>query len=156
MKLLASTLVPLDGSLSFQAGAAIGCGTGTAWGGLVRLGDIGGATMVISGQGPVGLSGTMLSTARGARLIAVDPGPDRRDQAKKFGAWQVVDPAADDTVDAVRDLTRGEGVTLLLEASGATPAAQSGLDYLAQWGRACFVGSVPTSPSTLGIGCVRR
>jgi threonine dehydrogenase-like Zn-dependent dehydrogenase len=140
MKVPASTIVPLDNVLSFEAGAAIGCGTGTAWGGLARLGDIGGSTLVVSGQGPVGLSGTMLATARGARVIAVDPAAGRRQQAEKFGAWEVVDPTAGDPVEAIRDLTRGEGAPLLLETSGATPAAQSGLDYLAQWGKGCFVG----------------
>ena len=37
MKCPARTLVPLPDDLSFKAGAAISCGTGTAWGALQRL-----------------------------------------------------------------------------------------------------------------------
>ena len=37
MKVPVSTLVPLPDSLSFVTGAAISCGTGTAWGALRRL-----------------------------------------------------------------------------------------------------------------------
>ena len=42
MKCPARTLVPLPDELSFEAGAAISCGTGTAWGALHRLGPAGG------------------------------------------------------------------------------------------------------------------
>src|SRR5262249_35025208 len=38
MKVPADSLVGLPEDISFQAGAAISCGTGTAWGGLDRLG----------------------------------------------------------------------------------------------------------------------
>jgi threonine dehydrogenase-like Zn-dependent dehydrogenase len=136
----ATTLVPLDPMLSFEAGAAIGCGTGTAWGGLERLGDLGGATLAIFGQGPVGLSATMLATARGARVIALDLEPRRLEQAQRFGAIATIDPREVDPVSALRDLTHGRGVALVLETSGASVAASAGLQALAPWGRFCVVG----------------
>src|ERR687893_1153473 len=135
-----ATLVPLDPALSFEAGAAIGCGTGTAWGGLERLGDLGGATIAVFGQGPVGLSATMLATARGARVVAIDPEPDRLDCARELGAVATVDPTTGDVSTAVRDLTRGRGVPLVLETSGASSAISTALICLAPWGRVCLVG----------------
>src|SRR3954454_9151126 len=107
-----ATLVPLDPALSFEAGAAIGCGTGTAWGGLERLGDLGGATIAVFGQGPVGLSATMLATARGARVVAVDPEPARLAQARHLGAVETVNPLEGDAAAALMDLTGGRGVPL--------------------------------------------
>jgi threonine dehydrogenase-like Zn-dependent dehydrogenase len=136
----AATVLPLHDSLSFAAGAAIGCGTGTAWGGLERLGDIGGAVLVVFGQGPVGHSATMLASARGARVIAVDPEPARLLRARSFGAAEVVDPTETDVVAAVKDLTRGRGAELVLETSGSSLAATNALACLAPWGKACFVG----------------
>ncbi len=71
MKVPADTLVPLDSDLSFVAGAAIAiaiaiaCGTGTAWGALERMGLTGRDTIAVFGQGPVGLSATLLVKARG-------------------------------------------------------------------------------------------
>jgi D-arabinose 1-dehydrogenase-like Zn-dependent alcohol dehydrogenase len=39
----------LPDTLSFKAGAALACGTGTTGGGLVRLGDVTGKNLVILG-----------------------------------------------------------------------------------------------------------
>src|SRR5215468_6837463 len=58
MKVPVSTLVPLPDALSIVTGAAISCGTGTAWGALRRVQLQGGETIAIFGQGPVGLSAT--------------------------------------------------------------------------------------------------
>ena len=56
MKVPAFTLVPLPDELSFEEGAAISCGTGTAYGALKRLDVSGRDTLAVFGQGPVGLS----------------------------------------------------------------------------------------------------
>ena len=74
MTVPASTLVPLPDELSFEEGAAISCGTGTAYQALRRLDVSGRDTLAVFGQGPVGLSATMLGVAMGARVIAIDVG----------------------------------------------------------------------------------
>src|SRR6201988_174583 len=92
MKVPVSTLVPLPDALSFVTGAAISCGTGTAWGALRRVNLQGGETIAIFGQGPVGLSATQLAVEMGARVIAIDIAPERRRLAQQFGAAEVIDP----------------------------------------------------------------
>jgi hypothetical protein len=52
MKVPVDTLVCLPDALSFETGAAISCGTGTAYGALKRLNLQGGETIAIFGQGP--------------------------------------------------------------------------------------------------------
>ena len=86
MKVPAHTLVKLPDALSYKTGAAISCGTGTAYGALKRLDLAGDETIAIFGQGPVGLSATQLAKAMGARVIALDIGDERLELAKKFGA----------------------------------------------------------------------
>ena len=86
MKCPARTLVSLPDELSFKAGAAISCGTGTAWGALQRLGLRGDQTIAVFGQGPVGLSVTLLGSKMGARVIALDVEEERLQRAKEFGA----------------------------------------------------------------------
>jgi len=140
MRVPAASLVRLDDRLSFEAGAAIGCGTGTAWRALERLGDLGGSTLVVFGQGPVGLSATMLGAARGARVVAVDIEPARLERALQFGATHVIDGRSPDVAASVKDLTHGRGAALGLETSGADVAGKALLDSLAPWGRGCFVG----------------
>ena len=89
----ADTLVPLDDRLSFAVGAAISCGTGTAWGALKRMGLSGRDTIAIFGQGPVGLSATQLAAAQGARVIALDVEPARLARSKAFGAAATINPS---------------------------------------------------------------
>ncbi len=140
MKVAAASVLPLPEELSFAAAAAIGCGTGTAWGALERLGEIGGQDLVVFGQGPVGQSVTLLAGARGARVIAVDLSADRRDQAMKLGAAETVDPTADDPVTQIKALTGGTGPQAAVETAGAGAAAAAALSALAPWGRLCLVG----------------
>src|SRR3546814_7767504 len=86
MKGPVSTLVPLPDELSFEVGAAISCGTGTAYGALQRLDLRGDQTIAIFGQGPVGLSATQLAVAMGARVVALDISPERLPMAQAFGS----------------------------------------------------------------------
>jgi threonine dehydrogenase-like Zn-dependent dehydrogenase len=136
----AATLLPLPRSLSFTSGAAIACGTGTAWGALRRLQLTGRETIAIVGQGPVGLSATMLAAAQGARVIALDLSTERLGYSARFGAAATINPAEQDPVEAIRELTGGHGVQLALETSGSTRGAASALSALGIWGRACFLG----------------
>ena len=71
----------LPDELSFEAGAAISCGTGTAWGALHRLALLGDQTIAVFGQGPVGLSATLLASQMGARVIALDTSEERLQRA---------------------------------------------------------------------------
>jgi threonine dehydrogenase-like Zn-dependent dehydrogenase len=93
----------------------------------------------VFGQGPVGLSATMLATARGASVIAVDPAPARLEAATRFGAEEVIDPSRQDPVAAIRDLT-GRGAYLVIETSGVSQAMQAAARCAAAWGRVCLVG----------------
>jgi len=136
----AHTLVPLPDDLSFETGAAISCGTGTAWGALKRLQLQGGETLAIFGQGPVGLSATQLAVAMGARVIALDVSEERRELAKKFGAEIIIDALANDPVEALRDLTHGEGAHKTLDCSSAPTARRATVQAVRAWGTACFVG----------------
>jgi D-arabinose 1-dehydrogenase-like Zn-dependent alcohol dehydrogenase len=136
----ADTLVPLDDRLSFAAGAAISCGTGTAWGTLKRMRLSGRDTIAIFGQGPVGLSATQLAAAQGARVIALDVEPARLARSKAFGAAATINPSDDHVKDQIWELTRGKGADKSLETSGSTPAAKNALHVLKTWGTAMFVG----------------
>ena len=140
IKVPASTLVGLPDALSFETGAAISCGTGTAFGALRRMNLSGRDTIAIFGQGPVGLSATQLASAMGARVIALDIGKERLDMAKDFGADAAVDPGANDAVVALKELTHGKGVDLALDCSGVPAARLAAVQGTRVWGTVCFVG----------------
>ena len=94
-------------AVTFEEGAAIACGTGTAWNELKKMDISGRDTVAVFGQGPVGLSGTLSAKAMGARVIAVDVVPERLTLARELGADHVINSRDTDPVAAIRDLTRG-------------------------------------------------
>ena len=140
LKVPARTLVPLPDELSFAEGAAVACGTGTAYGALRRMQLAGGTTLAVFGQGPVGISATLLGAKMGARVIAVETSTERLELARQFGADETVNSARHDPVEALKALTRGLGVDLALDCSGVAAARQAAVRSVKTWGTACFVG----------------
>jgi threonine dehydrogenase-like Zn-dependent dehydrogenase len=140
LKVPVRTLVPLPEELSFAEGAAVACGTGTAYGALRRMRLAGGDTLAVFGQGPVGLSATLLGSAMGARVIAVETSAERLKLAQQFGANDLIDASKENPVSALKDLTRGEGVALALDCTGAAAARKAAVQCVKTWGTACYVG----------------
>ena len=140
MAVPANTLVPLADELSFSAGAAIACGSGTAYGALRRMNISGRDTIAIFGQGPVGLAGTQFAKAMGARVIALDINPQRLARAKEFGADEVINPGSNDPIEAIKDLTHGRYADLTLDTSSNAEARLNAIRSTKVWGTMCFVG----------------
>jgi threonine dehydrogenase-like Zn-dependent dehydrogenase len=140
LKVPARTLVQLPEELSFAEGAAVACGTGTAFAALKRMNLSGAHTLAVFGQGPVGLSATVLGVSMGARVIAVETSPERMKLASEFGADAVLNATKEDPVQAIRELTRGEGVDLSLDCTGAAAARRAAVRCVRTWGTACYVG----------------
>lgn len=140
MKVPADTLVPLDERLSFAAGAAISCGTGTAWGAFERMGLTGRDTVAIFGQGPVGLSATLLAKAQGALVVALDIDESRLAKAKAFGADFVINSRDGAVPEAIRAVTGGKGATMALETAGTAAAGHDAIKSVRPWGTVCLVG----------------
>lgn len=140
MKVPAHTLVPLPEALSFDEGAAVSCGTGTAWGALRRMEMEGGATLAVIGQGPVGLSATMLASSMGHRVIAVDLSDERLERAKQFGADDVLNASGGGMSERLREMTGGLGAEYVMECSGSGAATEAALDGTRSWGTLCLVG----------------
>jgi D-arabinose 1-dehydrogenase-like Zn-dependent alcohol dehydrogenase len=156
LKVPANTLVPLPQELSFAAGAAISCGTGTAYNALVRLNLSARHTIAIFGQGPVGLSATQLAHAMNARVIAIDVNAQRLQRAREFGADALIDPAKVDALEALRELTHGIGVDCTLETSGASSARIAAVRASKIWGVCCFVGEGGDVTISVSPDMIRR
>ena len=77
----------------------------------VRNGD----TVVIIGQGPIGLLFTRLATLAGASVVAVDKIESRRNMARQYGAEIALAPE-EDVKAAALDLSHGRGADLAIVA----------------------------------------
>ena len=79
-----------------------------------------GGSVAIFAQGPVGLMATVGARLLGAGLvIAVEAVPKRKELARHFGADVVIDFREKDPVQAILELTGGEGVDSAIEALGS-------------------------------------
>jgi threonine dehydrogenase-like Zn-dependent dehydrogenase len=156
MKVPARTNVPLPEELSFEEGAAVSCGTGTAYGALKRLDVSGRDTLAVFGQGPVGLSATLLGAAMGARVIAIDISPERLAMAKEFGADSVIDSRQTDPVEAIVQLTHGEGAEATMDCTGLPEPRVAAVRSAGTWGRVAFVGEGGDTTFDISRDMIRR
>jgi len=136
----ARNCMPLPDELSYAHGALMACAAGTAFSSMHKLQVSGQDTLVIFGQGPVGLCGLLVAKALGGRVIGVDPIPERRALALQLGADKALDPGQTDVLTAVRDLTHGDGADLAFETSGSAAGQNGAVDCLRLGGKAVFVG----------------
>src|SRR5436309_2927776 len=113
-------------------------------------------TLAVFGQGPVGLSATLLGRAMGARVIAIDVAPERLALAREFGAEAVINAKETDPVAAVRELTNGEGVETAMDCTGNPDARVAAVRSATTWGRVAFVGEGNTTTFDISQDMIRR
>jgi L-iditol 2-dehydrogenase len=97
-------------------------------------------TVVVSGGGTIGLVTAAAAIGMGASVIVLDPIPSRRNVAKKIGATEALDPTADGVVERIKELTRGRGADLVVEASGHDASLAEIFNYVREEGRVSMVG----------------
>jgi (R,R)-butanediol dehydrogenase/meso-butanediol dehydrogenase/diacetyl reductase len=91
---------------------------GIAWHTANRCRVEAGQTVAIHGAGPIGIGVFLTLRRRGINAIIVDPSAARRAALARLGATTLVDPSADDAVEAIRDLTGGRGAHASVDAAG--------------------------------------
>ena len=109
---------------------------------VARRADVGvGDSVLITGAGPIGLLAMEAVRAAGASDVLVSDVVDaKRRLAESRGADAAVDPRETDLEAAVAEYTAGEGVDVVVEASGAKPAIRGTLDAVRRGGTVVFVG----------------
>lgn len=139
MKVPVSTLVHLPQEISFKGGAAVACGTGTAYGALLRLDISARDKLAVYGLGPVGLSAAQLAAAMGVEVFGVDINPDRVERAKALGVAHAIDASRLDPVEEILKLTGGKGVSCAMECAGSEQPRSQAVRSTAIWGRIALV-----------------
>ncbi|QBM77640.1 NAD(P)-dependent alcohol dehydrogenase [Sphingomonas sp. AAP5] len=133
----------------------LGCGIMTGAGTVLNTLDVGPQDVVlVSGGGPVGLSGVMAAAAAGAQtIILVDPLASRRDFALTLGATHVVDPTAGAVEGQVRAIVPG-GATRILETSGNMTAIEQAVAVLGSRGKLAMVGVPKALDATVTVAAL--
>ena len=86
-------------------------------------------TVVVAGQGPIGLLFTMLVRRTGARVAATDTIPSRLALARHCGAQFAWDPRQTDVASEIRALTEGRGADLVILAASVPGIVQQAISF---------------------------
>lgn len=95
-----------------------------------------GDTILIIGQGPIGLLFTQLAKLAGARVVATDRYDYRLEMARKLGADIVLNPNNADVRNAIQNLSAGRGADAAIIAVANTQVVAPAFDLLRPGGRA--------------------
>jgi L-iditol 2-dehydrogenase len=100
-----------------------------------------GASVLITGAGPMGLLALQLAKRGGAaRTLISEPNPARRALALQLGAEQAIDPREASLPEAVASFTRGRGVDAAFECAGLPAPLAACLQAVRQRGSVVMVG----------------
>ena len=135
----ADSVFPLPDRLSFEQGAALPMNYLTAHFALAKRGQIReGETVLVHGAaGGVGTATIQVAKGYGARTIAVVSTEEKKEMARRAGADEVV--LVEGFRDAVKELTYGHGVDLIMDVVGGDLITDS-LRSLGTLGRLLVVG----------------
>jgi threonine dehydrogenase-like Zn-dependent dehydrogenase len=108
---------------------------------LTRTGDVINKTCAVIGQGPMGLIFTHLLKLFGARTVIVsDKHAWRLKWSKHFGANHAIDASKEDMVEAVKELTNGDMLDFVVDASGSISALQTAAMLPKRFGKLLVFG----------------
>ncbi|GAA1535079.1 zinc-binding dehydrogenase [Nocardioides humi] len=113
----------------------------TGWHAAVSAGVAAGDTVVVVGDGAVGLCGVLAASVLGAeRIVAMSRHTPRQELARAFGATHVVATRGEEGIAEVRELTDGVGADAVLECVGTGDAMTTAIGVARPGGGVGFVG----------------
>ncbi|WP_374693865.1 NAD(P)-dependent alcohol dehydrogenase [Gordonia rubripertincta] len=145
--------VPMGNEIDMSVAAPLGCSVQTGVGSILNaLRPVLGQSVVVFGVGAVGLSAVMGARIAGARIIvAVDPVAARRALAIELGATHTVDPAVDEVVSSLVDVTGG-GADHVLDTTAIPAVLAEAVAALRSRGQLGIVGlGAPIAALPVGL-----
>ncbi|WP_328328063.1 MULTISPECIES: zinc-binding dehydrogenase [unclassified Streptomyces] len=122
------------------------------------MGGVGPRTSVtVIGDGAVGLLAVLSARLLGAeRIVLMGRHRVRTDLGREFGATDVVSARGDEGIEAVRELTGGNGTHVVLEAVGHMPAYEQAVGIVRPGGVISRVGVPQYEEAPIGFGSLFR
>jgi L-iditol 2-dehydrogenase len=113
-----------------------------------------GETVLVMGQGPIGIILALLAQRDGARVVVSDLYDERLVAAKGFGLTQTINAKRDDVVATAKKLTDGRGVDAVMVAVGGNALIRPAMDATRPGGRVMLFAQTQRSevaidPSTV-------
>jgi threonine dehydrogenase-like Zn-dependent dehydrogenase len=137
--LVATPDMPSDDLIPSLLAASDVLGTGWFAADAAQVGP--GKTVVVVGDGAVGLLGVLAAKHLGAeRIIVMSRNPERQKLAQQFGATDIVAERGSDGVARVKELTNGLGAHSTIEAVGTRESMMQAVHATRAGGYVGYVG----------------
>ena len=133
---------PIPAGVDLKSAACVPIAVGTADDCLFEFGRLreGESVLVQAGAGGVGMAAIQLAKRVGATVIATASSDEKLARLKEFGLDHGINYRAGDFVAAVRDITGGRGVDLVVDSIGGR-TLEGSIEAAAYRGRISYVGS---------------
>ena len=103
--------------------------------GIERLGLQAGETVLVVGQGPIGIMLSILAKRAGAAVVTSDLYPQRLTISTSFGLGNNIDASRTDVIASVREQTEGRGADAAILAVGGNGLIRTATDAVRPGGR---------------------
>lgn len=104
--------------------------------GVETLGLRDGETVLVIGQGPIGIMLAVLARRKGTKVITSDLFPQRLTMSRAFGLQGNIDASTSDTVRAVKERTEGRGADAVILAVAGVSLIRTAMEATRPGGRA--------------------
>jgi L-iditol 2-dehydrogenase len=122
--------------------------------GIDRLQLSPGESVLVIGQGPIGVILSVLAQRVGARVITSDLYPQRLTISTSLGLQHMIDASRADTVQAVRELTAGRGADVAILAVGGNALIRTAMDAVRPGGRVLLFAQTSRGEATIDPAAV--
>lgn len=133
-------------NISNSVAASANCALSQVYFGLEQGNVVSGETILIQGAGGLGLNAIAVAKEKQLKVIVVDGVESRLEQAKAFGADEVIlisdFPTVEQRVAQIMRLTGYQGVDVALEVAGVPQAFAEGVEYIRAGGRYIVIGNI--------------
>jgi len=126
--------VPIPDGVSFEQAAFVEP-VNTCMKGIERLALEAGETVLVIGQGPIGIMLSVLAKRAGARVITSDLYEQRLTISAGFGLESAINSSSADVVSEARRLSEGRGVDAAILAVGSNRLIRTAMDAVRPGGR---------------------
>jgi len=146
-------VVPIPDAVPFEQAAFVEP-VNTCYKGIRMLGLQSDETVLVIGQGPIGILLATLARRSGATVLTSDLYPERHRVAASFGLDHPIDAAKEDVIERVRQASEGRGADAVILAVGGKALIRMAMDAARPGGKVMLFAQTQHEEAVIDPGAI--